>query len=77
MITSFNPDLLEVIPSSHLDADFEFEPQRSLRKYPLGFELLYSYHELCHVATYGTRIEEREPEPASNTLSVLLQFDLF
>ncbi|SJL06625.1 related to PDR16 protein [Armillaria ostoyae] len=60
----FNPNLLELIPASHLDADFggeflyEFEPQSYWNQIVTA----------CHVAPDGTRIEEGEPEAASNTL---------
>ncbi|KAK0436448.1 CRAL-TRIO domain-containing protein [Armillaria borealis] len=60
----FNPNLLELIPASHLDADFGGE-------FPYEFEPQSYWNQIvaaCHVAPDGTRIEEGEPESASNTL---------
>ncbi|KAK0234671.1 CRAL-TRIO domain-containing protein [Armillaria nabsnona] len=59
----FNPNLLELIPASHLDADFGGE-------FPYEFEPHSYWNQIvaaCHVAPDGTRIEG-EPESASNTL---------
>lgn len=60
----FNPNLLELIPASHLDADFGGE-------FPYEFEPRSYWDQIvaaCHVAPDGTRLEEGEPKSASNTL---------
>ncbi|KAG7442225.1 CRAL/TRIO domain-containing protein [Guyanagaster necrorhizus] len=67
----FNPNLLELIPASHLDADFGGE-------FPYEFEPHSYWSQIvaaCRVAPDGTRAEG-ESESPSNTLSVPLRFDL-
>ncbi|KAK0430622.1 hypothetical protein EV421DRAFT_1743849 [Armillaria borealis] len=69
----FIPNLLELILASHLDVDFGGE-------FPYEFKPHSYWNQIamaCHVAPTGMRIEQWEQESASNTLLVLLQFDLF